>query len=29
MDLKKPDSDLFYGQPEDLLRIMAGVNFKF
>ncbi len=29
MDLKKPDSDLFYGQPEDLFRIAAGVNFKF
>lgn len=29
MDLKKPDSDLFYGQPEDLLRIMGGFSFSF
>lgn len=29
MDLKKENSDLFYGQPEDPIRIMGGINFTF
>ncbi len=29
MDLTKKDTDLFYGQPEDPIRINVGVNFNF
>jgi outer membrane receptor protein involved in Fe transport len=29
MDLKKNDTELFYGQREDPIRIMGGFNFTF
>ncbi|MES2375109.1 MAG: TonB-dependent receptor [Bacteroidota bacterium] len=29
MDLTKKDTELFYGQPEDPIRIMGGLNFYF
>ncbi|MHB8207701.1 MAG: TonB-dependent receptor plug domain-containing protein [Mucilaginibacter sp.] len=29
MDLTKKDTELFYGQPEDPIRIMGGLNFHF
>jgi outer membrane receptor protein involved in Fe transport len=29
MDLYKKDTELFYGQPEDPVRIMGGINFHF
>ncbi len=29
MDLTKKDTDLFYGQPEDPIRVMGGLNFHF
>jgi outer membrane receptor protein involved in Fe transport len=28
MDLNKKDTELFYGQPEDPIRVMAGINFR-
>lgn len=29
MDLTKKDTELFYGQPQDPIRIMGGLNFSF
>jgi outer membrane receptor protein involved in Fe transport len=29
MDLYKKDTELFYGQPEDPIRVMGGINFQF
>lgn len=29
MDLTKKDTELFYGQPEDPIRLMGGLNFHF
>jgi outer membrane receptor protein involved in Fe transport len=29
MDLTKKDTELFYGQPEDPIRIMGGLNYHF
>jgi outer membrane receptor protein involved in Fe transport len=29
MDLAKKDTELFYGQPEDPIRIMGGLNYHF
>jgi outer membrane receptor protein involved in Fe transport len=29
MDLYKKDTELFYGQPEDPIRVMGGINFHF
>ena len=29
MDLTKKDTEFFYGQPEDPIRIMGGLNFQF
>jgi len=29
MDLDKKDTELFYGQRQDPIRIMAGINFSF
>ncbi len=29
MDLTKKDTELFYGQPEDPIRVMGGLNFHF
>jgi outer membrane receptor protein involved in Fe transport len=29
MDLNVRNTDLFYGQPEDRTRVMAGINFNF
>jgi len=29
MDLTKKDTELFYGQPEDPIRVMGGINFHF
>jgi hypothetical protein len=27
MDLTKKDTELFYGQPEDPIRLIGGLNF--
>jgi hypothetical protein len=29
MDLQKPETELYYGQPQDPIRIMTGINFSF
>ena len=29
MDLTKPETELYYGQPQDPIRVMGGVNFNF
>src|SRR6185436_18285369 len=29
MDLTKPETELYHGQPQDPIRIMGGVNFNF
>lgn len=29
MDLTKKDTELFYGQPEDPIRVMGGLNYHF
>jgi outer membrane receptor protein involved in Fe transport len=29
MDLTKKDTELFYGQPEDPIRLMGGLNLHF
>jgi outer membrane receptor protein involved in Fe transport len=28
MDLSRKDTELYYGQPQDPIRIMGGVNFS-
>jgi outer membrane receptor protein involved in Fe transport len=29
MDLAKPETELYHGQPQDPIRVMAGINFNF
>jgi outer membrane receptor protein involved in Fe transport len=29
MDLAKPETELYHGQPQDPIRIMGGINFNF